>query len=200
LLPFGLSFKLNQREGFGTPALLFMDYQPLVKLLRQFRSLHKYIGVTLAFFVLILATTGILLGWKKNVEVLQPATLSGSSKDVSEWKSFAEISASALLAIDSAGMPENTIDRMDVRFDKGMVKVLFKNGYWEAQVDLKTAKVLSVAQRHADWIEHIHDGSIISDGFKLGYTNILAIGLLTLALSGLWLWYGPKVIRKSKDH
>jgi uncharacterized iron-regulated membrane protein len=177
-----------------------MDYQPLVKLLRQFRSLHKYIGVTLAFFVLILATTGILLGWKKNVEVLQPATLSGSSKDVSEWKSFEEISASALRAIDSAGMPENTIDRMDVRFDKGMVKVLFKNGYWEAQVDLKTAKVLSVAQRHADWIEHIHDGSIISDGFKLGYTNILAVGLFTLALSGLWLWYGPKVIRKSKDH
>lgn len=177
-----------------------MDYQPLVKLLRQFRSLHKYIGVAIAFFVLILATTGVLLGWKKNVEVLQPATLSGASKEVSDWKSFEDISNAALRAIDSAGMPGNPIDRMDVRFDKGMVKVLFKNGYWEAQVDLKTAKVLSVAQRHADWIEHLHDGSLISDGFKLVYTNLLGIGLFTLALSGLWLWYGPKVIRKSKDH
>jgi uncharacterized iron-regulated membrane protein len=177
-----------------------MDYQPLVKLLRKFRSLHKYIGVTLAFFVLILSTTGILLGWKKNVEILQPATLNGSSENVSEWKSFEEISNAAIRAIDSAGISDNTIDRMDVRFDKGIVKVLFKNDYWEAQVDLKTARILSVAQRHADWIEHIHDGSFISDGFKLGYTNILGIGLFTLALSGLWLWYGPKVIRKFKDH
>jgi len=152
-----------------------------------------------ALFVLVLATTGVLLGWKKNVEVLQPVTLNGSSENVSEWKSFEEISNAALHAIDSAGMPDNRIDRMDVRFDKGMVKVLFKNGYWEVQVDLKSARVLSVAQRHADWIEHIHDGSLISDGFKLAYTNMLGIGLFTLALSGLWLWYGPKVIRKSKD-
>jgi hypothetical protein len=87
---------------------------------------------------------------------------------------------------------------MDVRPDKGIIKVLFKNGYWEVQVDGQTGKVLSVAQRHSDWIEHIHDGSIVNDVFKLAYTNILGIGLFVLAASGLWLWYGPKVIRRSK--
>lgn len=174
--------------------------QSLVNGLRQFRKLHQYVGVSLAAFFLVVSVTGILLGWKKNVETLQPATLSGSSKNILEWVSFERVATSAQRAIDSAGVANNTIDRMDVRFDKGMVKVLFKNGYWEAQVDLKTGKVLSVAQRHADWIEHLHDGSLISETFKLGYTTVIALGLFILALSGLWLWYGPKVIRKAKEH
>lgn len=171
--------------------------QPLVKLLRKFRSIHKYIGVALALFFLVIATTGILLGWKKNVETLQPKTYSGISQDFSAWKSFKELGDVAILAMDTA-VENPTIDRMDVRFDKGIAKVLFAEGYWEVQVDCTTGKVFSVAQRHSDWIEHLHDGSIISEGFKLVYTNILAIGLFTLALSGLWLWYGPKVIRGSK--
>jgi len=77
---------------------------------------------------------------------------------------------------------------------------LFTKGYWEVQVDPSTGKSLSVAQRHADWIEHVHDGSIINDFFKLIYTNYIGIGLLFLAITGFWLWYGPKVIRKAKNH
>lgn len=171
--------------------------QPLVVLLRKFRSIHKYIGVTLALFFLMIAATGILLGWKKNVEALQPRTYNGVSKEFSGWKSFKEIGEVAILAMDTV-VERPVIDRMDVRFDKGIAKVLFTRGYWEVQVDCTSGKVFSVAQRHSDWIEHLHDGSLISDGFKLVYTNILAIGLFTLALSGLWLWYGPKVIRGSK--
>jgi len=58
--------------------------------------------------------------------------------------------------------------------------------------------VLSVARRHSDWIEQLHDGSIISDLFKLISMNFLGIGLLIMILSGLWLWYGPKKFRKMK--
>jgi uncharacterized iron-regulated membrane protein len=94
--------------------------------------------------------------------------------------------------------PGNEIDRMDVRPGDGIIKVLFKAGYWEAQVDGKTGKVLSVAQRHSDWIEHLHDGSIVNDFFKLGYVNVLGLGLMLLAITGVWLWHGPKVIRRSK--
>lgn len=170
----------------------------LVKRLRQFRSLHKVIGVGLAFFFLITSLTGILLGWKKNVDALQPPTQDGNSPDLVQWKSFDEVASAAQQALDSVTQKSIAIDRMDVRPKDGIIKVLFKEGYWEAQVDGKTAKVLSVAQRHSDWIEHIHDGSIINDLFKLIYTNMLGIGMATLAVTGLWLWYGPKVIRRSK--
>ena len=175
-----------------------MNLHALVVLLRQFRSVHKYIGVTLGVFLLMTAFTGILLGWKKNVEILQPSTQNGSTGDLRHWKSFDEISRAALRAMDSVGNVGPTLDRMDVRPKDGVVKVQFKDGYWEAQIDAGTGKVLSVAQRHADWIEHIHDGSIVNDVFKLGYTNLVGLGLLTLGLSGFWLWGGPKVIRRWK--
>jgi len=177
-----------------------MIIKNLVQRLRQFRSLHKWIGVSVAFFMLITSITGVMLGWKKNVELLQPATLKGKSTDVAKWVSFETVSRSALHAIDSVTHEENSIDRLDVRYDKGIIKVLFIKGYWEVQVDATTGKALSVAQRHADWIEHIHDGSIISEFFKIIYTNYIGWGLLILAITGFWLWYGPRIIRKAKSH
>ncbi len=176
-----------------------MIIQKLVNSLRQFRSIHKWIGISVALFMLITSTTGVLLGWKKNVELLQPATQKGSSLAFSEWTSFDKVARAASLAIDSITGKTIEIDRMDVRPDKGIIKVTFKEGYWEAQVDGATGNVLSVAQRHADWIEHIHDGSIISEFFKVIYTNYIGIGLLFLSITGFWLWYGPKVIRKAKQ-
>lgn len=177
-----------------------MSKSPLVNILRKFRSIHKFVGILLALFLTIVAVSGVILGWKKDVALLQPVAIDGSSSNLDEWVSLNEIALSTQRAIDSLGLQENSIDRMDVRPDKGMIKVLLSEGYWEVQVDGKTGKVLSVAKRHADWIEHLHDGSLISDTFKVGYTNIIGLGLLTLAISGLWLWYGPKVIRRSKHH
>ncbi|HEY0651819.1 MAG TPA: PepSY-associated TM helix domain-containing protein [Chryseosolibacter sp.] len=170
-----------------------------VVLLRKLRSAHKYIGVLLAAFFIVTGLTGVLLGWKKNVETLQPRTFNGASDNLAGWKSFSQIAEASIAALDTV-IKNPSIDRMDVRPDKGIVKVLFTEGYWEVQVDGTTGKILSVAQRHSDWIEHLHDGSLISDAFKLAYTNLLGIGIVILALSGLWLWYGPKVIRRSKEN
>src|SRR5688572_3462497 len=127
--------------------------QSLVRSVRRFRSLHRYIGVSLAVFMIVTAITGVLLGWKKNSAKLQPPTLQGESRDFQQWKNFHDVATAALEGMDSIGKKNNTIDRMDVRPDKGIVKVLFTDGYWEAQVDGKTGRVLSMAQRHSDWIE-----------------------------------------------
>lgn len=175
-----------------------VQIKKLVVALRKFRSLHKLTGVALAFFILILSCTGMLLGLKKNISALQPVTRTGTSTDFSQWIGLEDISTRALKAMDSVGISGNPVDRMDVRADKGVVKVLFRDGYWEVQIDGATGKVLSIEQRHSDWIEHLHDGSILSDGFKLVYTNFMAIGLFTLAVSGVWMWIGPRIIRKAK--
>lgn len=149
--------------------------------------------------MLITSTTGVLLGWKKNIALLQPETQKGSSLLLKEWRGFDHIARAAQQAVDSVVGKKIEIDRMDVRPDKGIIKVTFKEGYWEAQVDGASGKVLSVAQRHADWIEHIHDGSILSELFKIIYTNYIGLGLLFLSLTGFWLWYGPRIIRKWKN-
>ena len=62
-----------------------MALQNLVHRLRQFRTWHHWVGISVVLFMLITSVTGVLLGWKKNVEVLQPATLKGESKNLHEW-------------------------------------------------------------------------------------------------------------------
>lgn len=152
----------------------------------------------MAFFMLISATTGILLGWKKDVDLLQPPEQKGTEAELRDWVSVDQIVSSAIQALDSVVGEPNELDKLDVRPSKGIVKVLFKKGYWEVQVDGATGKALSVSRRHSDWIEHVHDGSIIGDLFKLTYTNVIGWSLLILSLSGAWLWYGPKVVKTAK--
>ncbi|MCU0419217.1 MAG: PepSY domain-containing protein [Cyclobacteriaceae bacterium] len=175
-----------------------MKLSSLIRSLRQFRSVHRWIGLSLVLFMLITAVTGLLLGWKKNVEALQPSTQPGRSSDLATWVSFAHVMASANRAMDSLTIARSELEKFDVRADKGIVKVIYLN-HWEVQVDGQTGKTLSVAKRHSDWIERVHDGSLISDGFKLFYTNYLGWGLLVLSLTGFWLWYGPRKVRQRKE-
>ena len=163
--------------------------------------MHRLLGVTLAFLLMISAITGVLLSIKKEVPILQPPTAAGSSLEMSDWKSFSEIESLALTAFHSAhpNQKGNSIDRFDARPSKGIVKILFKDGYWEVQIDPVSGEVKSIAKRHSDWIEALHDGSIINDLFKIISMNFLGFGLLALITTGLWLWYGPKKIRKKKS-
>lgn len=168
--------------------------------LRQFRKVHRYLGLFLAIFLLVSAVTGVLLGWKKNAEVLQPPTQKGSQSNLQEWLPLyhlQEVAQTALMKeLQLRELP--TVSRIDARPSKGIVKVLFNTGYWEVQVDAANGDVYSVAKRHSDFIEAIHDGSIIGDQFKLISMNLLGIGLIVLIVAGWWLWYGPKLIRASK--
>ncbi|MFD2514358.1 PepSY domain-containing protein [Pontibacter locisalis] len=172
----------------------------LASTLRNYRTYHRYTGLVIGLFVLISSMTGILLGWKKDVELLQPPVVKGKTTNLKEWVSVADLAEAAYAGLDSAeNITNNPIDRIEARPDKGMVKVLFTEGYWEVQVDGSTGKVLSVARRHSDWIEQIHDGSIISDLFKLVSMNVLGIGLLILSFTGFTLWFFPRRIRKLKN-
>jgi hypothetical protein len=94
-------------------------------------------------------------------------------------------------------------DRVDIRPSKGIVKISFKNSYDGLQIDCTNAKVLLVEKRYSDMIEQIHDGSIVDHffGFKLGffklvYTTLMSLSLLTFCLTGFWLYYGPKKLKR----
>lgn len=172
-----------------------------VRVLRRARWLHRHAAVPLLALVVVSSVTGIVLGWKKNVDLLQPPTRAGQAAELREWLPLDRLAAAATAALAAelgTGDPARvTPDRLDVRPDQGVVKVLFP-GAWEVQVDGATAEVRSVARRHSDWIERIHDGSIISDGFKLVAMNVLGLGLLALSVTGFWVWYGPGRLRRNR--
>lgn len=133
------------------------------------------------------------------MSLLQPPSQKGIAADLSEWKSVAELSLIAQQAFSNRFPNQRSnIDRLDVRPSKGMVKVLFEKGWWEIQLDGKTGALLSFERRHSDWIEALHDGSIIHDSFKVLYMVLLGLGIILMILSGIWLWWGPVIFRKEK--
>ena len=174
-------------------------FKKIARSIRRNRKWHKYVGLSIAVFVLISAITGILLAWKKNVDLLQPPTQKGVTTNIADWKPVEDLARVAVTAVDSLGLGADNLDRIEYRTTKGIAKVIFDTGSWEVQVDATNLEVLSVAKRHSDWIEHLHDGSIISDGFKLISMNYLGIGLLVLIVTGIWLWLGPIKVRRLKS-
>lgn len=149
---------------------------------------------------MVSAITGVLLSLKKDVSILQPPTEKGVSEVLSDWKPIHELSTLALnhLHDNITGSSNILVDRIDVRPTKGMAKVIFDDDSWEIQIDGVSGKVLSMGKRHSDWIEKVHDGSIISDAFKLVSMNVLGWGTMILIFTGAWLYYGPGVYRKRK--
>lgn len=149
-----------------------------------------------------MAVTGGLLGWKKHSN-LMPGTQRGQAKSLEAWKPMNELAqlATAALYEDRGILAE--IDRMDARPGKGIVKVLFKSKDLEVQLDAATGTTLSIGRRHSDWIERLHDGSMVDDWlgipnglFKVFYNTLMATALVIFTVTGFWLWYGPKRMRR----
>lgn len=185
-----------------------MDRKAHASLLRGVRKIHRLTGIALFALFLIIAFSGLLLGWKKNSNgYILPKTQKGISSDLSDWMPLDSLRDIALMTLrDSVGpTAEPELDRIDVRPDKGILKFTFTQHYWEIQLDGTTGSVMSVALRRSDFLEALHDGSIVDGSLKLDggyiklvYTTIMAVALITFSLTGFWLWYGPKLMRKSK--
>ena len=78
------------------------------------------------------------------------------------------------------------IDRLDVRIEKGIVKVRARNR-WEVQIDTYSGKILNEALRRSDLIENIHDGSWFNDFVKKWIFLPSGFILLILWLTGVYL-------------
>ena len=178
-------------------------------LIRVFRKLHRQIAIILFVFFLIISVTGLLLGWKKNsFGLILPPTSKGVSSDLKTWLPFDSLQTIAINTLhDSISKKLSTdLERIDARPSKGMVKFVFADDYWEVQLDGTNGNVLQINRRRSDIIENIHDGTILdvlfntkNDQFKLSYTTIMGLALLMLTVTGFWLWYGPKRLRKQKQ-
>jgi len=176
--------------------------------LRISRKIHRTTGAVLFVFFFVTACTGLLLGWKKHSGgIILPKSYQGKSTDPKDWLSLQELHTRAVDVVRTRIDPELSleIERIDVRPDKGMVKFVFVDDYWGIQLDCTTGELLHIERRRSDFIENIHDGSVLDILFKtnygqikLVYTTVLGTALLMFTLTGFWLWYGPKQFRGSR--
>jgi uncharacterized iron-regulated membrane protein len=170
---------------------------------RLYRKLHTWAAVPLFLFLFLIGATGLLLGWKKQVRLL-PKTAQGQAGPSRQWVSLDSIQQVAQRYARQNNLPPE-IDRIDVRPQKGVAKIVFTEHFTELQIDCASAQILSVNTRTSDIIEKIHDGSILdywigADGeqAKITYTTLASTGLMLLSFSGFWLWYNPIRLRRRK--
>lgn len=159
------------------------------------RTVHRWAGIVTAIPIIIILVTGIFLLLKKDVAWIQPPSLKGSSKEL-------KLSFDQILDIVSKVPNVNLkswkdINRLDVRPKKGLIKVRGNND-WEVQLDSNTGKVLQVAERRSDFIESIHDGSYFHDSVKLGVFLPVAVLLVAIWGTGLYLFLLPYMGSKKK--
>jgi uncharacterized iron-regulated membrane protein len=153
------------------------------------RKLHYWASAAVMLPLLAVIVTGLLLQVKKQVTWVQPPEQRGSLKNAPALHLNDVLSAVRTQPQFGAHGWEH-IDRLDVRPDKGIVKVRLRDNH-EVQVDLGTGEVLQVAYRRSDLIESIHDGSIFGDWVKLGVILPTGAVLLFLWASGVWMWVYP---------
>lgn len=181
--------------------------QQQASVLRVFRKIHRWTGALLFAFFFLVAVTGLLLGWKKHSGgVLLAKSYTGTSTDLKDWLPIDSLHDRACRILHDSVSPDLSLelDRIDIRKNKGMVKFVFEDSFWGIQLDGATGNLLAIERRRADFIEKLHDGSIVDYYFdtsngqiKLAYTTVLGLALLLFTITGFWLWYGPKQMRKS---
>jgi hypothetical protein len=144
---------------------------------------------------LVIIGSGVVLQLKKDVHWIQPESQRGSEGP--PQISFEDILAAAR-SVEAAEIDGwEDIDRLDVRPDRGMLKIRSLNR-WEIQIDTASAEVLQVALRRSDLIETIHDGSFFHDNIKLWIFFPTAIILLFMWLTGVYLFVVPFLARRKK--
>lgn len=168
---------------------------------RFFWQAHKWVGITLAVFLLLIAVTGFLLLIKKEATWIQPPTQKGSAAPADAPLAFLSIEEAwdRVAAVGHADFRSHEdIDRIDVRPDKRVYKFRSNHNHTEIQIDAVSGAVLSVATRRSDFLEQLHDGSWFGKPVHAYWMPLVAIGVAFLSLSGVWLWIRPILSRRAR--
>ncbi|WP_420125721.1 PepSY-associated TM helix domain-containing protein [Longimicrobium sp.] len=151
---------------------------------------HLWLGIATTGIVLVICVTGILLNHKRPLG-LMPDVPNDAPGTLAQSLPVAELAARAGRAVPAA-VAASGIDRMDLRPGDGLVKVRFDDReVHEVTVDLATGRVLHVGLRNDVFLEKLHSGEIFGDGWTL-LSDLAAIALAILVISGYWLWLYPR--------
>ena len=150
---------------------------------RDTRKIHRWGALLVSIPFLIVIITGLLLQLKKEVEWIQPTTEEVAIDTLSI--KFSDILSISQGVLEAQIKDWSDIDRLDVRPDKGIVKVRAKNR-WEIQIDLERGTILKTAYRRSDIIEQIHDGSWFNALLGISPSGVI---VLILWLSGMYLFF-----------
>ena len=162
-------------------------------------NIHKWTGITCALVFTMIATTGFLLLIKKRAAWIQPPTMRGTDGAPTDWLPMPAILDNVYALDDPAFSSLDDIDRIDTRVGRNLHKIRSEHGDMEVQVDAISGAILSgPVPRRSDFIERLHDGSFFGDFAHDWVMPLIALGLLGLVVTGLWIWIEPILNRRKR--
>ena len=163
---------------------------------RLLRLIHYWTSLPLLFTVFIIAVTGTVLALKKDFAALQPPTQAGSSPgDLRRPISDLLAAASKVPGQESIGWQD--VERIDLRPADGVAKIIL-HSRTEIQVDVASGEVLQVGYRTSDFIETIHDFSILGSWAKYVFSFGSGLAILLMAATGVYLFLLPMIARRKR--
>jgi uncharacterized iron-regulated membrane protein len=167
-----------------------------VNTFRFFWNTHRWVGISAAAFLLLIASTGFLLLLKKEYAWIQPPTQVGTAGTLESFLTLEEAWQRVLATKHPDFRTFADLDRIDVRPDKRVYKVRSKHNHTEIQLDAINGEILSSATRRSDFLEELHDGSWFAKPIHDYLMPIVAICVVFLVCSGLGIWLTPILKRR----
>ena len=160
------------------------------------RLVHKWLSIVVAIPLLMTFVTGTLLLTKKEFAFLQPPTARGENTVPSiGFDQVLKVAKSVEQAQISSWAD---IDRLDVRPDKGIIKIRGRNRV-EMQIDGQSGDILHVAIRRSDFIESIHDGTFFQKNANLWLMLPVAIIAIVMSITGIIMFFIPYFKNKRRS-
>lgn len=163
---------------------------------RTLRLVHYWLTAFTLVTVAVVAVTGVLLSLKKDFDVLQAPTAEASAPGLPATPLDGLLGA-VVTETGSSTLGWRDVDRIDVRPRDGLAKVIL-NDRTEYQVDLHTLDVLQTGYRTSDFLETLHDFSVLGDWGKYLLSVPTGIALLVLWGTGAYMFIKPLLVKRRK--
>jgi len=158
--------------------------------------IHRWIGIGLAVLLVPIAVSGALLVWRDHLDALiHPSRYAVTGAHLVEPSAYLASAAAALetraqpVAVRfplEEGWPVIVMARRAPHSEDGPARVV--NIY----LDPPTARALEVVDFRSSfvgWLHRFHENLTIPEYSGRAVVGWVGVGMLTLALTGIWLWW-----------
>ncbi|MGE5084667.1 MAG: PepSY domain-containing protein [Bacillota bacterium] len=158
-------------------------------MMRSFRKWHRWVSAIVAIPFLITLVTGIILATRGFNSWVQPEYL--PIKDVPLSVSFEQILAAVQGVPEAQIQSWKDVSQIDIRPDKGNIRVRARKTQWEIQIDGATGKVTGKGIRRSSFLVSLHEGAYFGSFVRYGVFFPASLGVLFLLISGIYIFAQP---------
>lgn len=155
-----------------------------------FRKWHRWFSLVIAIPFSITLVTGIILSTRAfNVWVQPQSVLLDKINDQKLTITLEEILEQAK-TIPAAQIQEwKDVSQIDIRPDRGNIRIRSRQTDWEIQIDGLQKKVISDGPRKFSTLVAIHEGAYFGSFIRYGIFFTSALGVFLLTASGMVILY-----------